>query len=426
MNEIHVLLNGEHMGTLARDDRNRLRFTYSRSWLSKSAPAPLSLSMPVLDQAYSGRTLENWLWGLLPDDPETLARMARQFHVSPNNVFSLLRELGEDVAGAVQFIPPDRVEKTIANSEVRWLDAADMDSRFEALQRDAADTRRMDDPGRFSLAGAQAKVALLELDGRWGVPGGRMPTNRIVKLASGMFEGLIENEHFCIQLVKAVGLNAVESRVMTRAGITAIVVDRYDRVETSNGELVRVHQEDMCQASGIHPHQRYENEGGPGVLDILDVLNASSEPVVDREAFVRMQIVNFLIGGSDAHAKNFNVLLGNNHAVRLAPFYDVASILPYQDFKACKLAMKIGQSCAFEHTLPRHWEALGKRIGNGKLVMKALETYARQIKAALPRVASEIEADGIHHEIIPRLVDSIGQNCDRALNALRYYSERTR
>lgn len=419
--ELAVLLNGERMGSLLRDDRNRLRFTYSDLWLSREAPVPLSLSMPVLPEAYTGRDLENWLWGLLPDNPDVLRRMAAQVHVSARNVFSLLAELGEDVAGAVQFVKPDRLQDAISGGSVRWLSEAELDARFEALHADAANTRRTDDPGRFSLAGAQAKIALLEQNGRWGVPSGRIPTNRIVKLASGMHEGLIENEHFCIRLLNAIGLNAIESRVMTRAGVTAIVVDRYDRVEDDNGELLRVHQEDMCQANGVHPQQRYQNEGGPGVTDVLETLNASSEPVEDREAFVRMQVANFLLGGTDAHAKNFSILLGKNRAVRLAPFYDVASILPYQDYRACNLAMKIGSSYSFEYTLPRHWETLGGKIGNRRLPLVILEEYALQIRDALPRIAADVARSGISHEIISRLVTTIQESCDHALNQLQHY-----
>ncbi|MGD8690611.1 MAG: HipA domain-containing protein, partial [Gammaproteobacteria bacterium] len=334
----------------------------------------------------------------------------------------LLSEFGEDVAGAVQFVTPDREEYAVTGGEVRWLSDTEFDQRLSALQDDAANTRLMDDPGRFSLAGAQSKMALLEKNGHWGVPSGRIPTNRIVKLASGRYDGLLENEHFCIELMNAVGLNTVRSRVINRRGITAIVVDRYDRIQLEDGSLARVHQEDMCQANSVHPQSRYENEGGPGVGNILTTLNASRQPVDDREAFVRAQIVNFLLGGTDAHAKNFSILLGEHGDIRLAPFYDVASLFPYHGHHRCRLAMRIGGSYDFDSTLPRHWAALGRRLGGKKArPVQWLEEYAIKLPDCLPAVADAVHASGVQHEIIGRLVDTISESCERTLNQITHY-----
>lgn len=415
--ELIVLLHGAPMGTLARDSRGRLSFAYSEDWLARDLPVPLSLSLPVLRETYAGREIENWLWGLLPDNEETLRRWAREFQVSARNVFALLSQLGEDVAGAVQFVHPDRVDTVRAGNDVRWLSDDEFMQRIRALKTDAALARQANDPGRFSLAGVQAKSAFLYRNGRWGVPSGRTPTTHIVKPATGTFEGLIENEHFCLRLAEAAGLNAARSRVLHFDDVTAIAVERYDRVAV-DGELFRVHQEDMCQARGIHPVNRYENEGGPGVFDVFDVLNASSEPRRDREAFLRAQVFNFLIGGTDAHAKNFSVLLGEAGEVRLAPLYDMASMLPYADFKRLRLAMRIGGAYEFATTLPRHWQALGKKLRDLPPPVNLLEDYAQKLPALARDVAQQCAGEGLQNRIPGKLADSITSMCEYTLKQI--------
>lgn len=418
--ELIVLLHGAHMVTLARDARGRLSFTYSEDWLARDLPVPLSLSMPVVPTTYTGTGVENWLWGLLPDNEETLRRWAREFHVSARNVFALLGHLGEDVAGAVQFVRPERVDEVRVEGHIRWLNDAEFEQRIYALRNDAALARQADDPGRFSLAGAQAKSAFLYRDGRWGIPGGRIPTTHIVKPATDTFEGLVENEHFCLRLAEAVGLNAARSQVLQLDDAAAIVVERYDRV-IMHGELIRLHQEDMCQALGVHPVNRYEKEGGPGVLEVFDVLNASSDPRRDRERFLRAQVFNFLIGGTDAHAKNFSVLLDEGGDVRLAPLYDLASRLPYLDIQRIKLAMRIGKTYEFANTLPRHWQALGGTLRDLPSPVAVLEEYAQILPGLAREMAQQCAAEGLRQDILERLADSINRMCGRTLEQIRLF-----
>lgn len=419
-NNLVVLLNGEQMGLLQQDARGRLAFSYTAGWLARDLPVPLSLSLPVLPVTWKGSPLENWLWGLLPDNEEILRRWAQQFQVSPRNVFALLAELGEDVAGAVQFVRPERVDEARTGGTIRWLAQEDFDARIAALATDAALARRADDPGRFSLAGAQAKSAFLYRDGRYGVPSGRFPTNCIVKPASTSYAGLIENEHFCLRLAAAFGLNAARTRVIHAQDTAAIVVDRYDRVER-RGEFLRLHQEDMCQARGMHPSLRYQNEGGPGVRDILQVLNASSEPARDRAAFMQAQVFNFLVGGTDAHAKNFSILLGAGGAIRFAPLYDIASMFPYGDFQRMKLAMRIADRYDFETTLPRHWHALGQYAREIPSPVETLEDAARRIPALAEQVAGECEQEGLQHPVFAQLVERISTMCTNVLKDVELF-----
>lgn len=417
---LHVLLDGALVGVLEKNNRGgRIAFQYSNDWLRQELPVPLSLSMPVLPQRYTHPLVESWLWGLLPDNEQVLRRWAQQFHVSARNVFALLTYLGTDVAGAIQIVPSEYKADALGK-KTKWLTDEELDERFHALSQDAAMARRADDPGRFSLAGVQSKMALLYKRQRWGVPGGDVPTNRIIKLANMAYDGLIENEHFCLQLASAIGLDAVTTTVMSRAGVTAIVVERYDRVEQGR-RLVRLHQEDMCQALGFHPANRYQNEGGPGVLDVFAVLDSSSESQRDREKFLRAQVFNFLIGGTDAHAKNFSILLGDQGRVRLAPLYDIASMLPYESDKKLKLAMKIGRSYHFSTTLPRHWYELGRKLRNVPSPVDVLEEYADILPETAAAVAGKCIKDGLKHSIFERLVEGIELMCRKTLKQIKLF-----
>src|SRR5215475_7906669 len=250
--ELVALLDGKEVGRVHSDTGGRLSFVYGDSWRQAPDAYPLSLSMPLAAREHRRAVVEAFLWGLLPDDEHVLARWAAKFQVSARNVFALISHVGEDCAGAIQFVPPDRLEAIRSGKEdkVEWLNEYDIAQRLQTLRADHAAWRLPRDTGQFSLAGAQPKTALLFENGRWGVPSGRVPTTHILKPPSGEFVGHAENEHFCLELARAVGLPVVDSRIMHFQDEVAIVVERYDRIRTNTG-LRRVHQEDICQALAI-------------------------------------------------------------------------------------------------------------------------------------------------------------------------------
>ena len=261
------------MGTLTQAKGGRLTFLYSDEWLASSGAYPLSVSIPLASGQQGQRKIEPFLWGLLPDNGIVLGQWARKFHVSPRNVFGLIANVGEDCAGAVQFVQPERLDavRLGARPEVQWLDEAGAADRLRALRQDQSAWRMARDTGQFSLAGAQPKTALLLENGRWGVPSGRLPTTHILKPPTGEFDGHAENEHFCLELARSFNLPVANSEIRRFEDQIAIVIERYDRFKTG-GTIHRVHQEDVCQAMGLPPTKKYQSDGGPGVREIAELL----------------------------------------------------------------------------------------------------------------------------------------------------------
>jgi serine/threonine-protein kinase HipA len=274
------------------------------------------------------------------------------------------------------------------------------------LRADHSAWRAASDTGQFSLAGAQPKTALLFERRRWGVPSGRIPTTHILKPPTGEWDGHAENEHFSLQLARSLGLIVSNSNVLRFQNEIAIVVERYDRARGGNRWL-RIHQEDMCQALGLHPTRKYESDGGPGVRRIVELLREqSSSPDEDIQSFLDAIAFNWLIAGTDAHAKNYSLLLGQNGVVRLAPLYDLASILPYPAvaMSKVKLAMKIGGEYRLRNIGLRHWQKLAAelRLDEMKLIDR-IRTMAQALPDQVTTIREQIEGEGLSHVTITRL-----------------------
>ncbi len=358
-----VLLNGRHVGSVEQTDNAQLEFQYEEKWRRSPKALPLSLSMPLAKRVHGHEAISAFMWGLLPDNEVTLNEWGKRHHVSPRNCFALLGAVGQDCPGAIQFAFPNALDELEERADPEWLEEEELEKIISDLVKNPGAGRpAARESGQFSLAGAQSKTALYFDGERWGIPKGRTPTTHILKPAVGDLEGQVQNEHFCLQLARRVEIPSVMTEILMIGDIPVISSTRYDRQKNKKGQIVRVHQEDMCQALAVNSSKKYENEGGPSIIQIMKLLgDSSSRSEEDRDRFMRAQAFNFIIAGTDAHAKNYSLVLAPGKQVRLAPLYDVASFLPYADtLKKVKMAMKIGSKYQIEAVQPRHWESLSQ------------------------------------------------------------------
>lgn len=423
MEELHALASGVMMGRVLWDRRrDRLSFVYEADWQSNATNYPLSLSMPLTAAEHGHNTVEAFLWGLLPDNDGILKRWGERFQVSPRHAFQLLRHVGEECAGAVQLVRPERALKWLEGSEtgsVKWLKDQEIAQRLKLLLQDHSVSRIGSDAGQFSLAGAQPKTGFLydPRGQRWGVPSGMIPTTHIFKPATGDFDGHAENEHFCIRLAHALDMPVASSAIHYFDGTTVIVVERYDRLRDAK-KVIRIHQEDTCQALARMPQTKYQNQGGPSPREIIGLIRAhSSIREEDEKRFVDALIFNWLLSGTDAHAKNYSFLIAPRGQVRLAPLYDLSSALPYTRQitpRDATLAMKIGDKYKVLAIGAREWRKFATEL---RIDFDALRLRILQMVEALPeaarKVGSEIKIEGITHDVIERLIDALTERARR-------------
>lgn len=420
-----VLLNDLAAGTLTRMPGGRLRFDYDDRYRSNSV-TPLSLSMPIQVRSHSDHVVKPWLWNLLPDNDAVLRRWARQFDASASSPFSLLATpIGQDCAGAVRFVAPERVEQAIGRTgDVQWLTEEQVAERLRELHADSTAWLGTSFIGQFSLAGAQAKTALLHQGDRWGVPSGAIATTHILKPAVAGLDDHDLNEHLCLAAARRAGLIAVRTRVIRFADQTTIVVDRYDRREVGD-RVIRVHQEDLCQALGVPPTQKYQADGGPGPADIVGLIRRVMSPRIADDAVLRFLdalAFNWLIGGTDAHAKNYSLLLADGQ-VRLAPLYDIASALPYgMHERKLRFAMRLGGDY---NVFPFHnpWPRTAKEMDIDEAVaIDRVRSLTRRVVGAFADAAAAPDVVALGSKLPARLVDLVadrGARCARVIAPAR-------
>jgi serine/threonine-protein kinase HipA len=417
-----VVLDDSIAGTLTRLAGGRLRFDYDDEYRQQPNATPLSVSMPTQVRTHPDGVITPWLWGLLPDNEAVLARWARQFHASASSPFSMLATpIGHDCAGAVRFASPEDIDNVIARpGEVTWLSDDEVAERLRDLKQDSTSWLGQTFTGQFSLAGAQAKTALLFRDGRWGVPTGSIPTSHILKPAVSGLDDHDLNEHLCLDAARRAGLVVASTRVVQFAEESAIVVYRYDR-RTVDGEIRRIHQEDLCQALGFPPSKKYQNEGGPSPKEIARLFRQAMTPRAADEAiwrFVDALAWNWLIAGTDAHAKNYSLLIAANE-VRLAPLYDVASALPYGTHeRKLRFAMKIGGDYGVD-PYRNTWPAAARELGlDPDETVARIDALAARAPDAFVDAAASEEVASLGRDQPARLVELVTDRVARCRTVL--------
>ena len=366
-----VFLNSRPVGRLQRHASGAIDFQYDATWLDWPHALPVSLSLPLRGRRYSGAPVLAVFDNLLPDNEAIRRQMAERAGAAGDDAFSLLAAIGRDCVGALQFLPDGLDPGPVGAITGRDIDDAEIARKLANLAR--APLGMGDDPQfRISIAGAQEKTALLRWQNRWRIPHGTTATTHILKPQIGRLRNgidlsrSVENEYLCLRLCAAFGLPTARADIVDFADQRALVVERFDRLHTQDGRLLRRPQEDCCQALGVPPTGKYEAEGGPGLTAIAGLLGGSDDPAVDRANFLKAHVVFWLLAATDGHGKNFSLALHAAGRFRLAPLYDVMSAQPHLDagqirHNQAKLAMAVGHSRRYVMGTisPRHFAESG-------------------------------------------------------------------
>ena len=403
---LEVWLLSQRAGTLWLKD-GELQFQYSALWLEQPQAIALSQSLPLQAEPFGDRACRPFFAGLLPEG-QLRQRIAQQCQISRSNDFGLLVVIGGDCAGAVSLVVGDQVA---APDAVEWLEQDQLIALLDDLPQRPMLAQR--DGLRLSLAGAQDKLPVVFDGARIGLPLGSTASTHILKPAIAAVEGSVINEAFCMALGKAMGLQVADAEILAAGDRQVLLVGRYDRRRGDGERWLRLHQEDFCQALGIQPELKYQNEGGPDLTACFGLLRRATRPsapqvirLLDAVAF------NALIGNHDAHAKNFS-LLYTERTPTLAPLYDLLCTAVYPTLTA-KMAMKLGSKYRFSEVQSRHWEKFAEAAG---LSWAQTRKRVTRMAAQLPSMARRLQAEAAYRDaaLIGDIANLIEQRCDLTL-----------
>lgn len=407
---LNVYLNGRLVGRLQRAASGAIDFQYEPAWLGWKNAIPVSLSLPLREDRFIGDPVFAVFDNLLPDNDGIRARLAEKAGAEGDDAYSLLAAVGRDCVGALQFLP-DGEEQGIAGAvSGRKVSDEEIGKIIANLARNPLGISD-DEEFRISIAGAQEKTALLFWKKRWHVPHGTTATTHILKPQLGKLpNGIdmsqsVENEHLCLRIVDALGIPTAASEIVDFDDRRVLVVERFDRLWTRDKRLLRVPQEDMCQALSVPPSRKYEADGGPGIIRIAELLKGSDTPEQDRLMFLKAQVVFWLLAAIDGHAKNFSIRLAPGGRFQLSPLYDVMSAQPALDanqirHNKTKLAMAVGDNRHYvvKQIAPRQFAQTGTLCGLPSkevigMLQELVDTGAAAIDDAVGDLPEDFPAD---------------------------------
>lgn len=419
MPSLAVWMNGRRVGTWTTGKSEVSEFVYDQAWTTSKFFRALSLSIPITaNLTVRGKNVTHYFDNLLPDNPDIRKRLAARFKVRADT-FDLLTAIGRDCVGAVQLLPMDTAPEGWDKIQATALNGAQVAAQLRSVVAPTSGFSANEalDEFRISIAGAQEKSAFLRMGLKWFRPEGATPTTHIMKLPMGIIAGgldfklSVENEWLCAQFMHAIGLNVANTSIARFEDQTVLVVERFDRrwVNVAPAEvnkrsftpgkevhLVRLPQEDFCQALGLPLEQKYEKDGGPSITQSLQLLSGSERSAADRSHFVLSQLLFWLIAATDGHAKNFSIQHSVGGRYHLTPLYDVLSAWPLigksarlKQYQKVSLAMAL-RSKSGHYRLSaiqtRHWFEFAQSVGVEGLWERMIDTVERA-----PGVIASIE-----------------------------------
>ena len=443
---LDIWMNGQYVGTWERPKGAADRLAYDTGWIQSATGRPLSLSLPFGHargrgddtQTLRGDKVAAYFENLIPDNERILQRLRDRYGARSTAPFDLLAAIGRDCVGAIQLLPAGTDPGDIRRIEATSLNEAGVANvlRNTTLSRQPGETPD-NDAFRLSIAGAQEKTALLRHRGRWCIPHGATPSTHIFKLPLGLVGNVqadmrmsVELEWSCMELAREYGLPVAHVEIGRFEDQKALIVERFDRVRARDGHYwLRIPQEDFCQVTGLPPNRKYESDGGPGIRRIMDILRGSENAAADREDFFRTQLLFWIMGATDGHAKNFSLTLLPGGRYRRTPLYDILSTWPIQgrganrmDPRKARLAMVVesGNRHYLIHDIHRwHWIGMGESLGLGDRTAEMIEELIARTPHVLDALARRLPED-----FPAELFDSVADGMTAATERLAKEADR--
>jgi serine/threonine-protein kinase HipA len=404
---LQIIWNKRVVGTLNRHQKGRVVFQYSQDWIENESP-PVSLSLPCRKEKFAPAVSTAFFENLLPES-NTRTILAFNLRFDKKDTFAFLENFGEDCAGALSIIPEDQEPdftsgqyENITQELIETLDKMLLEPQKYKLYPEMRQAK-------LSLAGAQDKLPVYIKRTLFYLPkNSGSPTTHIIKPMNAGFTDIPKNEAFCMELAQRSGFPIPNSKIMKIGNHELFVVDRYDRREV-NKEIVRIHQEDFCQAMGYPADRKYQETGGPGFLECRELIDEylSNQGVTTRLLFIRMMIFNYIIGNRDAHGKNFSIL--HKKDFELAPFYDLVSTQVYPLDN--KFAMSIGQTFRHDRMKEHSFKRFAKDMNvRPKLLASLINELCGSVMNVVEGLISEHEKNYGQAKIYKKLNEIIKSN----------------
>ncbi|RUO24332.1 serine/threonine protein kinase [Aliidiomarina minuta] len=414
MNTLDVYMNGIKVGEYTRTQSGANSFTYDKNWLNSKGKRGISLSLPLREAPYNGAEVYNYFDNLLPDSREIRDRIVARYNADSTEPFDILTQIGRDCVGAVQLVPHRSAPPNVKQIQAKPLNDEQVVDILKGYQSKIPLGMLPDENDfRISLAGAQEKTALLYQDGQWCLPLHATPTTHIIKLPIGEIQShdrvidmthSVENEYLCLKIAREFGFQVPDCDIITPHDMKALAVKRFDRKLAADGSwIMRLPQEDFCQVTGTSPAKKYESDKGPAIRQIMKELMGSQNPIADRSEFMRTQVLFWLLGATDGHAKNFSIFIQPGNQYCLTPLYDIISAYPAISKKGLherdlKLAMSLKGSRGRKYQCMMirrtHFLATAKEVGFSEDSMNdMLDDMASKTEQVINRVAANLPKD---------------------------------
>jgi serine/threonine-protein kinase HipA len=403
MATLSVYFEQRRVGTIDID-KNGPGFTYDPSWMGLRGAFPISLTMPLRSERIASDTFLPWAANLLPESVQ-LRTLGQLLGMARGDVIGLLSAIGGDTAGALSIGQPGRT----ASFHWRPIDKPkDLERLIEELP---SKPFLVGEEGvSMSLAGVQTKLAVaVDQTGYVCIPMNGSPSTHILKPDAPRLWGSVQNEAFCLTLARRMKIPTPSVTTGQAGKRTYLLVKRFDRTEVS-GRWRRLHQEDYCQALGKPPSAKYEANQtgirGPALEDMFE-LTRRHMPSIDIVHLLDMVVVNVLACNTDAHAKNYAIIIRGNGA-SIAPMYDLMCGEVWENVTK-NLAQKIAGKSRGDHLNGRDWQQFGRECGlNPRQVLDRVGTLAKSALAEAEAAASEVAAmPAGAHEVLDQTREAV-------------------